>query len=596
MGDRSSDRSSDRAGDRYPERSNDRYVERVDDRDRDRGSDRPTDRPVDRPVDRSFDRRGDRPEVGDRERSERFVDRGPDRIDDRGSDRVGERDRGGERVPERLDRPVDGRDTRDYRDSGRGDRGPDRPVERPAERPADRSADGRDRQGGGGPRYQGGGNQGGGNRGGGRDFRDNREFRAQGGGGGGGGHRPQQGGGGGGYNQQRHPGQGGGGQNQARPQPQAPPQPVVQAEPVIHDGYLEISEKGFGFLRSAKAHFAPKPSDVFLTPDSIKRLALREGCHIKCTVNPPHRGNSPQLREVLEVNTRPYQDYLHALRFENLTTIDPIEKFQLETTPDQLETRIIDLVTPIGKGTRGLIVAPPRTGKTTVLKQICNSITTNHPEVHCLVLLIDERPEEVTDFQRSVKAEVVASSNDQDLETHVRLSRFMVERAKRMVEAGKDVFVLLDSLTRVARAYNSVHGGSGRTMTGGVDARALEIPRKMFAAARKVEEGGSLTILATALIDTGSRMDELIFQEFKGTGNMELILDRKLAERRLFPAIDIPKSGTRKEEKLFLPRHLEAIRKLRRMMTDLQPVEAMETLQGALRKYKTNEELLAKLS
>jgi len=370
---------------------------------------------------------------------------------------------------------------------------------------------------------------------------------------------------------------------------------VVQAEPVIHDGYLEISEKGFGFLRSAKSHFAPKPSDVFLTPDSIKRLALREGCHIKCTVNPPHRGNSPQLREVLEVNTRPYQDYLHALRFENLTTIDPVEKFQLETVPDQIETRIIDLVTPIGKGTRGLIVAPPRTGKTTVLKQICNAITTNHPEVHCLVLLIDERPEEVTDFQRSVKAEVVASSNDQDLETHVRLSRFMIERSKRMVEAGKDVFVLLDSLTRVARAYNSVHGGSGRTMTGGVDARALEIPRKMFAAARKVEEGGSLTILATALIDTGSRMDELIFQEFKGTGNMELILDRKLAERRLFPAIDIPKSGTRKEEKLFLSRHLEAIRKLRRMMTDLQPVEAMETLQGALRKYKTNEDLLAKL-
>jgi transcription termination factor Rho len=212
-----------------------------------------------------------------------------------------------------------------------------------------------------------------------------------------------------------------------------------------------------------------------------------------------------------------------------------------------------------------------------------------------MVLLIDERPEEVTDFQRSVKAEVVASSNDMDLETHVRLSRFMIERCRRMVEAGKDVVVLLDSLTRVARAYNSVHGGSGRTMTGGVDARALEIPRKMFASARKIEGGGSLTILATALVDTGSRMDELIFQEFKGTGNMELVLDRKLSDRRLFPAIDIPKSGTRKEEKLFPVKHLDAIRKLRRMMVDLNPVEAMETLTNALKKFKTNEELLSQM-
>ena len=238
---------------------------------------------------------------------------------------------------------------------------------------------------------------------------------------------------------------------------------------------------------------------------------------------------------------------------------------------------------------------PLRTGETTILKQIANAITTNHPEVHTLVLLIDERPEEVTDFQRSVKAEVVASSNDQDLETHVRLSRFMIERCRRMVEAGKDVFVLLDSITRVARAYNSVHGGSGRTMTGGVDARALEIPRKMFASARKIEEGGSLTILATALVDTGSRMDELIFQEFKGTGNMELILDRKLSDRRLFPAIDIPKSGTRKEEKLFPKNQIDAVRKLRRTMVDLNPVEAMETLVAALKKHKTNDELLSKL-
>ncbi|MBI1839925.1 MAG: transcription termination factor Rho, partial [Verrucomicrobia bacterium] len=331
-------------------------------------------------------------------------------------------------------------------------------------------------------------------------------------------------------------------------------------------GYLEISEKGFGFLRTAENHFAPKPADIFVTPDTIKRNFLREGCLVAGALQPPHRGNSPQLKSVEKVNGMLFGDYTKSVRFENLTSIDPTEKFNLETSPDILETRIIDLVTPIGKGTRGLIVAPPRTGKTTILKQIANAVCANHPEVHCIVLLIDERPEEVTDFQRSVKAEVVASSNDQELETHVRLSRFIIERCRRMVETGKDVFVLLDSITRVARAYNSVHGGSGRTMTGGVDARALEIPRKMFAAARNIEGGGSLTILATALVDTGSRMDELIFQEFKGTGNMELILDRKLSDRRLFPAIDIPKSGTRKEEKLFSPKNIEAVRKLRRMM------------------------------
>jgi len=367
------------------------------------------------------------------------------------------------------------------------------------------------------------------------------------------------------------------------------------AYPDFGGGYLEISEKGFGFLRSPEVFFSPKPTDIFVTPDTIKRSFLREGAFVEGGLQPPHRGTSPQLKSVEKVNSQVFTDYTKMLRFENLTTIDPIEKFKLETTPDLIETRIIDLVTPIGKGTRGLIVSPPRSGKTTVLKQLANAVVANHPDVHVLVLLIDERPEEVTDFQRSVKAEVVASSNDQDLETHVRLSRFMIERCRRMVEAKKDVFVLLDSITRVARAYNSAHGGSGRTMTGGVDARALEIPRKMFASARKIEEGGSLTIIATALVDTGSRMDELIFQEFKGTGNMELILDRKLSDRRLFPAIDIPKSGTRKEEKLFPTRQMEAVRKLRRMMVDLNPIEAMETLVAACKKHKTNDELLAKL-
>ncbi|MGA1013644.1 MAG: transcription termination factor Rho [Limisphaerales bacterium] len=361
------------------------------------------------------------------------------------------------------------------------------------------------------------------------------------------------------------------------------------------EGFLEIAEKGFGFLRSSDHHFAPKPTDIFVTPDTIKRNALREGLFIKAITQPPHRGHNPQLREIVEINGMSPADYGKVMRIENLTTIDPIEKFKLETSPDVIETRIIDLVTPIGKGTRGLIVAPPRTGKTTILKQIANAITTNHPEVEVVVLLIDERPEEVTDFTRSVNADVIASSNDQELDTHVRLSRFVIERCRRRVEAGKDVFVLMDSITRVARAYNSVHGGSGRTMSGGVDARALEIPRKMFASARKIEEGGSLTILATALVDTGSRMDELIFQEFKGTGNMELILDRKLADRRLYPALDIPKSGTRKEEKLYGPKYIQAIHKLRRQMIDTNPIEALETLTAALKKYKTNEEVLNRL-
>ena len=369
----------------------------------------------------------------------------------------------------------------------------------------------------------------------------------------------------------------------------------TNSTPERGSGYLEISEKGFGFLRTPENHYSPKPTDIFVTPDTIKKHFLREGSFVEGTLQPPHKGNSPQLKTIERVNGMPFEEYTKSVRFENLTTIDPIEKFKLETTPDLIETRVIDLVTPIGKGTRGLIVSPPRSGKTTVLKQIANAITTNHPEVYVVVLLIDERPEEVTDFQRSVKAEVVASSNDQDLDTHVRLSRFTIERCRRMVECGKDVFVLMDSLTRIARAYNNVHGGSGRTMTGGVDARALEIPRRMFASARKIEGGGSLTIIATALVDTGSRMDELIFQEFKGTGNMELILDRKLSDRRLFPAIDIPKSGTRKEEKLFPKHQIEAVRKLRRMMVDLNPVEAMETLISALRKHKTNDELLAKL-
>src|SRR5438552_11803987 len=257
----------------------------------------------------------------------------------------------------------------------------------------------------------------------------------------------------------------------------------------------------------------------------------------------------------------------------------------------------MDLMTPLGMGQRGLIVAPPRTGKTTLLHHIADAVVKNHPEMKLIILLVDERPEEVTDFKRShPKSEIIASSNDSDIKSHTRIAQLAIERAKRLVEAGKHVFILLDSITRTARAFNNAMGGGGRTMSGGIDARAMEIPRKIFAAARNTEEAGSLTIVATALIETGSRMDELILQEFKGTGNMEMILDRKLSDRRLFPSIDIPKSGTRKEEKLFPPKHIEAIRKLRRTMVYLNPIEAMETLIAALKKHKTNEELLSKLA
>lgn len=361
------------------------------------------------------------------------------------------------------------------------------------------------------------------------------------------------------------------------------------------EGYLEVTDKGFGFLRSAEKRFLPQASDIFVSPEVIRRAHLREGCHVEGVTKPPQRGSNAQLRDVRSVNGMDPRDWARSNRFENLTTIDPFEKFRLETEPDVIETRLIDLVTPIGKGTRGLIVAPPRTGKTTILKQLANAVSTNHKDVKVIVLLIDERPEEVTDFRRSVDAEVVASSNDMELDTHVRLSRFTIERCRRLVECGKDVLVLMDSLTRVARAFNNTQGSSGRTMTGGIDARALEMPRKMFAAARRTEDGGSLTILATALVDTGSRMDELIFQEFKGTGNMELILDRKLADRRLYPAIDIPRSGTRKEEKLYGPEVTQSIHKLRRMMMDLSATEAIETMQRAVQKHKTNDALLAQL-
>jgi transcription termination factor Rho len=295
------------------------------------------------------------------------------------------------------------------------------------------------------------------------------------------------------------------------------------------------------------------------------------------------------------INGEPPDKYAKLIPFDKLTTVHPIQKINLETGPESISMRVLDMLAPIGKGQRGLIVSPPRSGKTTLLKQIANSVVKNHPEITLIVLLVDERPEEVTDFRREVKGEVVASSNDMDQPSHMRISLMTIDRARRMVEFGKDVVILLDSITRVARVFNNAQGNSGRTMTGGLDARAMEQPRKMFAAARKTEEAGSLTIMATALIETGSRMDELIFQEFKGTGNMELVLDRKIAEQRIWPAVDIFQSGTRKEELLIPAKDLEKIAYIRRGLSGLNPPTAMGRVVEGLTKFPTNAKLLAQI-
>ncbi len=356
-------------------------------------------------------------------------------------------------------------------------------------------------------------------------------------------------------------------------------------------GILELSDKGFGFLRQEAKNYQPSKDDVFVNPNVARELQLREGLLIEGEMVPTNRGGY-EVMNITRINGVKAEKYKKTILFNSLTVIDPIEPFHLETDAATVSTRCLDLFCPIGKGTRGLIVSPPRSGKTMLLKQIANAISANHPEVDLMILLIDERPEEVTDFQRSTKGQIFASSNDEDLKSHVRIPKLVIEMAKRKVEFGCDVVILMDSLTRVARAYNNYGSGSGRTMSGGLDSRAMEIPRKIFAAARNAEEGGSLTILATILVDTGSRMDELIFQEFKGTGNMELVLDRGMAERRIFPAIDLYKSGTRKEEKLLPADVLQKVHILRRELAGRNPIEATESIVRAMQKTKTNTELL----
>jgi len=380
----------------------------------------------------------------------------------------------------------------------------------------------------------------------------------------------------------------------ARFQETSPAVEVTRYDPVFGEGLIEVSGKGFGFLRDPKRNYVQSPQDIFVTPEVVRKHALRDGLWIKGEVRRGSRG--PQLFKLLLINGEDPDKYRNLPVFEELTSINPLERIRLETVPDRYTTRVMDLMTPIGKGQRGLIVAPPRTGKTTLLQHIADAVVRNHTEVKLIILLVDERPEEVTEIRRTVpKADIMASSNDSDIKSHTRIAQLAIERAKRLVEAGKDVFVLLDSLTRVGRAFNNAISGSGRTMSGGMDSRAMEIPRKLFAAARNTEEAGSLTIMATALIETGSKMDELIFQEFKGTGNMEMVLDRQISDQRIYPAIDIFKSGTRREE-LLIPAHdLEKINTIRRGLAGHRPPEAIERLLSFLKKFPTNSQMLREI-
>ena len=365
---------------------------------------------------------------------------------------------------------------------------------------------------------------------------------------------------------------------------------------IFGEGILEILQDGFGFLRSSKYNYLPCPDDIYISPSQIRKFSLRTGDVVSGQIRPPKEGEKYfALLKVEAVNFANPDEAKDKILFDNLTPLYPKERYLLETEPEEISTRIIDLITPLGKGQRALIVAPPYSGKTVMMQKMANGILTNFPDTIIIILLIDERPEEVTDMQHSVKAEVVSSTFDEPAERHIQVAEIVLEKAKRLVEHKKDVVILLDSVTRLARAYNTVAPHSGKILTGGVDSSALHKPKRFFGAARAVEEGGSLTIIATALIDTGSRMDEVIFEEFKGTGNMELQLDRNLFQRRIYPAIDIKRSNTRKEELLLDPEELKKIWLVRKALNDLSSVEAMELLIDKLGKCKTNAEFLLSL-
>jgi transcription termination factor Rho len=366
---------------------------------------------------------------------------------------------------------------------------------------------------------------------------------------------------------------------------------------VSNEGVLEIMQDGYGFLRSSDYNYLASPDDIYVSPSQIKLFGLKVGDTVKGQIRPPKEGEKYfALLKIDSVNGKTTEEIRDRVAFEYLTPLFPEQKLKLSTTPDNMSTRILDLFSPIGKGQRGMIVAQPKTGKTVLLKNIANAIAENHPEVYLIVLLIDERPEEVTDMARSVKAEVIASTFDEQAERHVKVASIVLEKAKRMTECGHDVVILLDSITRLARAYNTVVPSSGKILSGGVDANALHKPKRFFGAARKIENGGSLTIIATALIDTGSKMDEVIFEEFKGTGNMELQLDRKLSNRRMYPAIDVPASGTRREDLLMKEDELQRVWILRKFMADMNSIEAMEFLQSKMKGTRNNQEFLISMN
>jgi transcription termination factor Rho len=366
---------------------------------------------------------------------------------------------------------------------------------------------------------------------------------------------------------------------------------------IYGEGVLEILPDGFGFLRCPDYNYLPGPDDIYVSPSQIRRFSLRTGDTVSGQIRPPKEGERYfALLKVESINFEDPESTRDKILFDNLTPLYPNQRLELETGPDNYSGRIMDLMTPIGKGQRGLIVAAPRTGKTMLLQSLANSVVANHPEVVLIVLLIDERPEEVTDMQRSVKAEVVSSTFDEQAQRHVQVAEMVLEKAKRLVEHKRDVVILLDSVTRLARAYNTVVPPSGKILSGGVDSNALHRPKRFFGAARNIEEGGSLTIIATALIDTGSRMDEVIFEEFKGTGNMEIHLDRKLVEKRIFPSIDINRSGTRKEELLINQDDLNRVWILRKLLSPLNPIDSMEFLLEKMRGTKGNAEFLASMS
>jgi transcription termination factor Rho len=369
---------------------------------------------------------------------------------------------------------------------------------------------------------------------------------------------------------------------------------AAKAGHIFSEGVLEVLPDGFGFLRAPDYNYLAGPDDIYVSPSQIRKFDLHTGDTVAGQIRSPKDGERYfALIKVEAINFEPPNRGRERVFFENLTPLYPQEHIRLEADPENLSTRVMDMMTPLGKGQRGLIVAPPRTGKTMLMQSIANAITVNHPEVYLIVLLIDERPEEVTDMQRSVRGEVIASTFDEPAQRHVQVAEMVIEKAKRLVEHRKDVVILLDSITRLARAYNTVAPTSGKILSGGVDSNALQRPKRFFGAARNIEQGGSLTIVATALVDTGSRMDEVIFEEFKGTGNMEVHLDRKLADRRVFPAIDIIKSGTRKEEMLLTKEDLQRVYVLRRVLTPLSPVEAMELLLSKMSKTKSNVEFMA---